>query len=78
MSQQQVPEQAEVKSCSICSVVYEPAEPGLVVHLDERKWLFSPIPCPECTARSHERLKALGASLAAERESRIYQAILEG
>lgn len=52
-------------------------ESGEIAITNYRKWLVSPIPCPECTERSGKKHEQSGRRLALEWERKIMDAMLE-
>lgn len=61
--------------CPTCSIErISPSE--LVIH-DQRKWLCSPISCPDCEVRSQEALREAGRKAAEERERKVLERLVK-
>jgi hypothetical protein len=74
--QTNVEPQADSPICSTCSC--QSVGPGRLVIHDERKWLGSPTPCPECMERWKMKMEALGRDMAERRKRAMLDVILGG
>lgn len=64
------------KVCSTCSCESKSSS-EVTIH-DARKWLRSPIPCPECQGKSECRMRALGREVAQRREKAVMDVVFGG
>lgn len=62
-------DQDQPEPCSTCSV--RRTVDGHLQITDERKWLCSPVPCPECSSKAAETMEALGRLHRVQFEQRV-------